>query len=205
MDLTNDSILWKKTIIGYHFTNNRLRDGRPLPKKDVWLKHQGAVTLCVSGFHMSVHPADALRFATGKHLLHRVELRGDLHFSPNRDKVVGRERRILATIDATPVIEYFFRMCVLAACDTTTMGVTTPDYVLDWAMTGKVSPAANRYFQDPANSFTRFVCLIRQWLRGDVGEGTFLKRMEWECDSTEWRELRALFKTLVKEQFHLTK
>jgi len=94
----------------YHFTGNELRDGRPLPPLGVWLKHDGDVVLCQQGLHASKDAFDALQYATGE-LLHRVNLRGDLIHST--DKSVGRERRILATIDATDVLRRFARTVAL--------------------------------------------------------------------------------------------
>ena len=44
----------------YHFTGDTLRDGRPIPKPGVWLKHDGPVIPCKSGLHASEHPFDAL-------------------------------------------------------------------------------------------------------------------------------------------------
>ena len=48
------------SIIGWHFAADRLRDGRPLPRKGDTLKHDGAVVLCQSGLHASVRAIDAL-------------------------------------------------------------------------------------------------------------------------------------------------
>jgi hypothetical protein len=68
---------------------------------------------CVSGLHASVHPFDAFEFAPGP-LLHRVELRGELtpHGDPI-DKWAGRERRIIASLDATDLLRAFARHCAL--------------------------------------------------------------------------------------------
>lgn len=97
-------------ILGYHFTGGTLRDGRQIPPSGTWLRHEGPIVPCRSGLHASEHPFDALQYAPGP-LLHRVELRGDIakHGNPT-DKHVGRERRILATIDATGLLRRF-------ACD----------------------------------------------------------------------------------------
>ena len=98
-------------MIGYHFTGEKLRDGRPIPPIGEWLVHKGPVVPCQSGLHMSEHPFDALQNAPGPHL-HRVELEGDLtpHGNPV-DKWVGRRRRILASIDATGLLREFARWC----------------------------------------------------------------------------------------------
>jgi len=104
-------------MIGYHFTGERLWDGRPIPLIGEWLVHDGPVVPCKCGLHASEHPADALEYAPGP-LLHRVELEGDLlpHGSPV-GKWVGRRRRILATIDATGLLREYARWCALQVID----------------------------------------------------------------------------------------
>lgn len=98
---------------GYHFTNGKLRDGRPLPPIGKWLTHEGLVVPCESGYHLSKHPFDALLLAPGC-VLHRAELEGDLQSHGNPpNKYAGRRRRILATIDTTPFLRRFARLCAL--------------------------------------------------------------------------------------------
>jgi hypothetical protein len=98
-------------MIGYHFTGDKLRDGRPIPPVNEWLEHDGPVEPCKSGLHASEHAFDALMYAPGNQL-HRVELEGDLvsHGNPV-DKWVGRRRRILASIDAESSLREFARWC----------------------------------------------------------------------------------------------
>jgi hypothetical protein len=98
---------------GYHFTGCTLRDGRPIPAIGQWLEYDGPVVPCMSGLHMSEHPMDALKYAPGS-MLHLVELEGDLraHGEPS-DKWAGRRRRILATVDAEPLLRQFARLCAL--------------------------------------------------------------------------------------------
>ena len=98
-------------MIGYHFTGDALRDGRPIPPVGEWLVHAGSVVPCESGLHASEHPFDALQYAPGC-LLHHVELEGDIvpHGDPV-NKYVGRRRKILATIDATAMLQEFARWC----------------------------------------------------------------------------------------------
>ena len=104
-------------MLGYHFTGETLRDGRPIPPIGEWLVHEGEITPCRSGLHASEHPFDALTFAPGN-LLHQVELDGDLQ--PHGDpinKYVGRRRKIMATIDAEPLLREFARWCALQVID----------------------------------------------------------------------------------------
>ena len=92
--------------IYYHFTSEKLRDGRKLPAINEWLTHDGEVIMCESGLHASEHPFDALQFAPGQ-MLHQVELKGIVQ--TDSDKVVARRRKIIATIDATELLRAFAR------------------------------------------------------------------------------------------------
>ena len=109
----------------YHFTGKTLRDGSPIPKIGEWLELPENVKIkaCPSdmdiangygGLHASGHPFDALRYAPGS-TLHLVELDGELieHGSPV-DKVAARRRKIVATIDAEPLLREFARKCALS-------------------------------------------------------------------------------------------
>jgi hypothetical protein len=100
-------------MIGYHFTNDRLRDGSSIPAIGEWLVHYGEVIPCVSGLHMSKQPWDALKYAPGN-MIHKVELEVDLisHGSPV-DKWVGRRRRIIASFDGEKLLRSFARWCAL--------------------------------------------------------------------------------------------
>lgn len=104
-------------ITGWHFTADRLRNGSPIPPVGEWLQHNGSIVPCRRGLHCSEHPFDALQYAPGS-ILHRVELRGDVqsHGDPV-DKYVGRERRILATVDAENLLRDFARWCALQVID----------------------------------------------------------------------------------------
>jgi len=100
-------------MIGYHFTTDRLRNGLPLPPVGTWLHYYGEVVPCERGLHASEHPFDAMTYAPGN-TLHLVELTGDLtpHGNPT-DKHAGRNRRILATVEAQPMLYEFARWCAL--------------------------------------------------------------------------------------------
>ena len=95
----------------YHFSRETLRNGAPLPAIGEWLEHKGPIIPCQSGLHASVHPLDALKYAPGS-FLHLVELEGDL-VEHEGDKWVGRRRKIVASIDATPLLREFSRWCAL--------------------------------------------------------------------------------------------
>ena len=108
-------------MLGYHFTTDTLRDGRPIPPVGEWLVHSGPLIPCRSGLHASEHPLDALFYAPGP-LLHKVVLDGEMvaHGHPV-DKWCGRRRCILETIDATMLLNRFIRWGLGK------WGVTQPD------------------------------------------------------------------------------
>lgn len=123
------------TIIAWHFTGDRLRDGSPIPQIGEWLEYAGKVEICKSGLHASRDPFDALQFAPGP-MLHKVEC--DQIVDEEEDKFVCRRRRILASRDATEGLRYFARMRALSVVHLW----SAPDVVLDFLMTGNPVIAA---------------------------------------------------------------
>ena len=115
----------------WHFTDDTLRDGSPLPRKGRWLTYSGEVKMCVSGLHASREPFDALQYAPGARL-HLVELADVV--DQQSDKVVARKRKIIASIDATELLRYFARMQAVSCLDAWTGN--PPDVLLDYLMTG---------------------------------------------------------------------
>ncbi len=96
----------------WHFTNgNKLWDGSPLPAIGETLRHTGELIVGQSGLHASKRLIDALDHARGN-LLHRVELSG-AEAQGYDDKLVARERTILWSVDAEPILRDFARRCAL--------------------------------------------------------------------------------------------
>ena len=98
------------TIKAWHFTGPTLRDGTPLPRIGEWLWHQGEIVPCKSGLHASQRIWDAILYCRlipcETPILHRVQLRGELVFH-NGTKVVGRERKILASRNVDKLLKRF--------------------------------------------------------------------------------------------------
>lgn len=116
-------------IRAWHFVGDTLRDGRPVPADGVWLKHEGDVKICRRGLHASRDPLDALQYAPGT-ILCLVEVRDVVE--EQSDKLVARERKIVARMDATEMLGYFARMQALSVVHLW----EAPDVVLDYLMTG---------------------------------------------------------------------
>ena len=89
----------------WHFTTDRLRDGRSIPAVGVPLWHEGPVQICKSGLHASVRLVDALKYAPGLrlHAVHMSEI-----VDAQEDKIVARERTILASraVDLRVVVRF---------------------------------------------------------------------------------------------------
>ena len=116
----------------WHFVGKTLRDGSPVPKDGVWLKHTGELEICVSGLHWSREPFDALQYAPGPTLC-LVDVRGEI--IEQDDKGCSTERRIVARMDATEMLRYFSRMQALSVIHLW----DAPDVVCDYLMTGEES------------------------------------------------------------------
>lgn len=99
------------TVLGWHFTSQTLKDGRPVPPVGEWLRHDGRIVLRKSGLHMSRRIIEALEYASGP-FIHRVEGRGDIQ--EENGTLVCRERRILCGIDGRRLLREFARDCALA-------------------------------------------------------------------------------------------
>ena len=121
-----------KTIRAWHFVGETLRDGSPVPKDGIWLKHKGPIELCSSGLHASKDAFDALQYAPGP-VLCLVNCRGE--FLHQDDKLVCAERQIVARMDATEMLRYFARMQALSVIHLW----DAPDVVLDYLMTADES------------------------------------------------------------------
>jgi len=144
---------------GYHFTGSTLRNGMAIPPIGVWIRHIGEIRAGQSGLHMSEHPFDALEYARGP-LLHRVEIHGEVERCDKR--VVGRRRRILETIDMSPILWAFARWNAAAVLDIW----SAPAVVREFILTGNESlrkkswdaipSAAARYLDvsDPAGQWS---------------------------------------------------
>jgi len=115
------------TTVAWHFTaDDKLRDGRPVPPVGDWLRHEGEIEICRTGLHASERLFDALSFAPGN-MLHRVECRGIE--GREDDKLVCRERRVLWTIDAEPVLRAFSRRVALDVAHLWDMPAVVREYL----------------------------------------------------------------------------
>jgi hypothetical protein len=94
----------------WHFTNDKLRDGKPVPAIGEKLVHKGDLVLCESGLLASKRIIDALHYASG-HMIHRVECGGEIIHG--EDELVCTERTILFTVNGERLLRRFARMCGL--------------------------------------------------------------------------------------------
>ena len=90
--------------VAWHFTGDTLRDGSPIPAVGETLIYKGRIELCASGYHWSLKPHQALRYAPGNRL-HMVQYGGEVFMGD--DKGVSSQRTILATVAAEPLLRRF--------------------------------------------------------------------------------------------------
>ena len=121
-----------KNTYGWHFANATLRDGSPIPKDGVWLPPIKDIEICVHGYHGSLQPWDALKYAPG-HTLCYCEFKGEIQH--HDDKFVASQRLILLRMDAEELLFYFARTRALSVVHLW----DAPDVVLDYLATGDKS------------------------------------------------------------------
>ena len=119
-------------IQAWHFTADKLRDGRPLPADREVLHHDGPLVMCESGLHWSRTPLAALEHAPGQ-ILCRVDVWGDS--IEDSDKGVSHNRVILWRLDATDLLREFARRCALDVAHLW----DAPEIVLNYLRTGDES------------------------------------------------------------------
>ena len=121
-----------KTVQAYHFTDGyRLRDGQLLEVGREYV-FDGEPVMCKCGYHASRHVFDAMANAPGP-ILSRVECKEITDECD--DKLVCRRRRVIATIDATKILQKFARMCALDVIHLW----DAPDVVVRYLKTGDES------------------------------------------------------------------
>ena len=118
--------------LGWHFVEETLRDGRPIPPDGEWLTHDGPAKMCEAGLHLGATPWDALKYAPGATLC-LVEYADEV--DRDEGKILCRQRRIIARMDATDLLRYYARMQAVSALNL--WDQCPPDAVLDYLMTGE--------------------------------------------------------------------
>ncbi len=98
-----------KSVLAWHFLPNdgRTRYSNEQVTVGSTLKVRGPIIPCVWGLHASKRLSDAMFYAPG-HLLCRVRLWGSIRWDqPESDKLVARNRKVLAMADVTEVLKDF--------------------------------------------------------------------------------------------------
>ena len=119
-------------IEAWHFVNDTLRDGQPVPADGETLVHDGKLRLCLSGLHASEDILDALGYAPG-HTICRVQCGGVVERGD--DKLVCSERTILWRVDGSELLLEFARWSALQVVHLW----EPPDVVLNYLKTGDES------------------------------------------------------------------
>jgi len=187
-----------KIMKAWHFAGKTLRDGSPVPEDGVWLPVIDDPVLCKRGYHASVDPFDALKYALGDTLC-LVELRGTI--VEGDDKVVASERKIIARMDVTDMIRYFARMRALSVVHLW----DAPDEVLDYLMTGEGAAAAEAAAWSAAEWSAAWSA---EWSAAEAAARAAARSAArsagsaWSAAySATWAEARSDFNALVNECF----
>ncbi len=116
-------------VLAWHFVDETLKDGAPVPADGERLAHDGPVSLCEGGLHASEQVLDALKFAPGN-IICRVEC--DDVGERQSDKFVCGARTIVWRIDGEEVLRAFARKVALDVAEFWDM----PDEVRKFLETG---------------------------------------------------------------------
>lgn len=155
----------------WHFTGNTLRDGSPIPAIGETLVFPHKVEMCRSGYHWSLKPQQALRYAQGA-TLHKVRFGGYVEIGDY--KGVSSERTIIASIDATHLLRRFAADQALGVSHLWDMPEVVRDYLttLDESKRGAADEAAwvvarvsssGFYARDAARAATRAAAWEAAW------------------------------------------
>lgn len=101
-------------MLAWHFVDDTLKDGDPVPGDGERLAHDGPARLCVSGLHASERALDALKYAAGNTIC-RVEC--EAVGERQEDKLVCGARTIAWRIDGEEVLRAFARRVALDVAD----------------------------------------------------------------------------------------
>lgn len=141
------------TVLAWHFTGDKLRDGRPLPADGETLRHDGPLVMCRSGFHASERMIDALAYAPGP-VVWRVRCGVGIERETDKilctDKLLCRERTGLWHYDATEVL-----------------GVGARQFAMDVAHLWDMPPIVRRYLE-MGDQIIREAARIAAWVAWDA-------------------------------------
>ena len=137
-------------LLAWHFVDEALRDGQPLPPDGEKLTHGAAPSLCVSGLHASERIIDALKYAPGNTIC-RVECE-DLATRQD-DKLVCATRTVLWRVDGEELLREFARKVALDVADLWSI----PDGVRKFLETGNENfrVAARAEARDLSRAYVR--------------------------------------------------
>ena len=186
----------------WHFTNEKMTlgygDGRKIVEGEC-LSCEGDIEICRNGMHGSKRIVDALRYAPGP-ILTRVEITGDVVEDDN--KIAGRHRKVLWSLDATEILHRFAVQVALDACHeagvTDPVVLAAPQAKLDW-LDGKISneelvaarsAAWSAAWSDglacSAASACLAACSAARWAGESVAKAAQEKLLQKMVSKTEW-------------------
>ena len=175
----------QETTFGWHLVGATLRDGSAIPRDGAWLPKIENIKLCERGYHGSLHPFDALKYAPGETLCY-CEYRGQIFHGS--DKFVAEQRRIVTRMDATEMLRYYARMQAVSVVHLW----DAQDVVLDYLMTGEEQLRASAQASARDSAWDSARDSVRASVRASV------QASAW---ASAWASVRDDFATLVYECF----
>ena len=177
--------------LGWHFVRpplpGVLRDGLPVVLGE-WRRHEGPLVPCESGLHLCDRALDALHYAPGV-IVCRVEWRGEC--VKEADKRCVRERRVLWSIYAEPVLPRFARACALDVIHLWKAPAAVQRYLVTgddslraaaWAAAWDISGAAARATSwDIAGAAARDAAWDAAWAATWDAAGTAARAASWDA------------------------
>jgi hypothetical protein len=185
--------IMSNTVRAWHFVGKTLRDGSPVPPDGVKLVYPGEIKPCVSGYHASLQPFDALQYAPGATLC-LVECGGKIIHQD--DKLVAEQRTIIYRVDATNLLRSYAKKRALSVIHLW----TPPKVVVDYLNSDDESlrDAARGAAWGAARGAARGTAWDAAW---DAARGTAWGAAWGAARDAAWGAARKQFNTLVEEQF----
>ena len=188
-------------IRAYHFVGGTLRNGDPVPADGLWLEVAPPLKMCAHGLHASRHPFDALIYAPGDTLC-LVDLDGEI--IEELDKLVATRRRIVARINAGPMLREFARSCALDVIHLWSAPAVVRQYLEsgDESLRDAARDAAMEAARDAATEAARYAATEAAWDAAGAAAGAAARAAATEAAREAARtKQRQLFADAVDTEF----
>ena len=151
-------------------------------------KVKGELKLCKNGLHASTRLIDALKYAPGP-ILYLVDLSGE--FLSGEDKLCARERKYLASFNATDLLWRFARKQALISVEKIKPYTDQYDLIVRWLETGDES------IKSAAESAAESAAWSAAWLAARSAAWS----AAWSAaESAAWSAANEMLTRMVREE-----